>query len=222
MIGGFDFGPDRIVLGLFTGLTYGLLAVGLVLVYRSSRFVNFAHGAVGVFGAAVLGRLVGDGVLPYWLALPVGMLAAAAVSGAIELSVVRRLRHRPRVIGMIATLGLSQFVLVLALLVNSSGASGPAFPAPPGMPSFTIGNTPVGPAFTAMLLLTPVLLVGLAMFLKRSTVRAGDPGRRRLPRRGHPQRRHRGPDGDPGLVDRRCCRRLLGDPHGAHPGHPVD
>ncbi|MET8550448.1 ABC transporter permease subunit [Micromonospora zamorensis] len=168
MIGGFDVGPDRIVLGLFTGLTYGLLAVGLVLVYRSSRFVNFAHGAVGVFGAAVLGRLVGDGVLPYWLALPVGMLAAAAVSGAIELSVVRRLRHRPRVIGMIATLGLSQFVLVLALLVNSSGASGPAFPAPPGMPSFTIGNTPVGPAFTAMLLLTPVLLVGLAMFLKRS------------------------------------------------------
>ena len=60
MIGGFDFGPDRIVLGLFTGLTYGLLAVGLVLVYRSSRFVNFAHGAIGVFGAAVLGRLVGD------------------------------------------------------------------------------------------------------------------------------------------------------------------
>ncbi|MGW0432071.1 ABC transporter permease subunit [Micromonospora sp. NPDC003197] len=168
MIGAFDFGPDRILLGLFTGLTYGLLAVGLVLVYRSSRFVNFAHGAVGVFGAAVLGRLVGDGVLPYWLALPVGMLAAAAISGAIELSVVRRLRHRPRVIGMIATLGLSQFVLVLALLVNSSGASGPAFPVPPGMPSFTVGNTPVGPAFTAMLLLTPVLLVGLAMFLKRS------------------------------------------------------
>ncbi|GAB2921515.1 branched-chain amino acid ABC transporter permease/ATP-binding protein [Micromonospora polyrhachis] len=168
MIGGFDFGPDRILLGLFTGLTYGLLAVGLVLVYRSSRFVNFAHGAVGVFGAAVLGRLVTDGVLPYWLALPVGMLAAAAVSGAIELSVVRRLRHRPRVIGMIATLGLSQFVLVLALLVNSSGASGPAFPVPPGMPSFTVGNTPVGPAFTAMLLLTPALLVGLAMFLKRS------------------------------------------------------
>ncbi|WP_433385898.1 ABC transporter permease subunit [Micromonospora sp. KLBMP9576] len=168
MIAGFDFGPDRIVLGLFTGLTYGLLAVGLVLVYRSSRFVNFAHGAVGVFGAAVLGRLVGDGVLPYWLALPAGMLTAAAVSAAIELSVVRRLRHRPRVIGMIATLGLSQFVLVLALLVNSSGASGPAFPVPPGMPSFTVGNTPVGPAFTAMLLLTPVLLVGLAMFLKRS------------------------------------------------------
>ncbi|MET8306850.1 ATP-binding cassette domain-containing protein [Micromonospora sp. NPDC005173] len=168
MIDGFDFGPDRIVLGLFTGLTYGLLAVGLVLVYRSSRFVNFAHGAVGVFGAAVLGRLVGDGVLPYWLALPAGMLAAAAISGAIELSVVRRLRHRPRVIGMIATLGLSQFVLVLALLVNSSGASGPTFPTPPGMPSFTVGNTPVGPAFTAMLLFTPVLLVGLAMFLKRS------------------------------------------------------
>nr|BFE70275.1 hypothetical protein GCM10020092_035760 [Actinoplanes digitatis] len=73
---GFDFGPDRIAIGLFTGLTYGLLAIGLVLVYRSSRFVNFAHGAIGVFGAAVLARLAG--ALGYWAALPIAIAAAAA------------------------------------------------------------------------------------------------------------------------------------------------
>ncbi|MFD0593254.1 hypothetical protein ACFQZ4_12430 [Catellatospora coxensis] len=61
---------DPIVLGLFTGLTYGLLAVGLVLVYRSSRFLNFAHGSVGVFGAAVLSQLVTGAGVPYWLAFP--------------------------------------------------------------------------------------------------------------------------------------------------------
>ena len=68
---GFDFGIDRLVIGLFTGLTYGLLAVGLVLVYRSSRFVNFAHGSIGAFGASVLGALrrrLGRAVLgaPSW------------------------------------------------------------------------------------------------------------------------------------------------------------
>ena len=57
---GFDFGIDRLVIGLFTGLTYGMLAVGLVLVYRSSRFVNFAHGSVGAFGAAMLALFAGD------------------------------------------------------------------------------------------------------------------------------------------------------------------
>src|SRR6187397_2532340 len=99
---GFDFGLDRLVIGVFTGLTYGLLAVGLVLVYRSSRFVNFAHGSIGAFGASMLGLLV-----------------AAGLGGAIEAGVVRRLAGRPSLIGMIATLGLSQFILLTALLINS-------------------------------------------------------------------------------------------------------
>ncbi|GAA1624660.1 ABC transporter permease subunit [Catellatospora bangladeshensis] len=159
---------DPIVLGLFTGLTYGLLAVGLVLVYRSSRFLNFAHGSVGVFGAAVLGRLVDGAGVPYWLAFVPALLVAGGVSAAIEAGVVRRLRGRPAVTGMIVTLGLSQFVLVLALLVNSQGLSGLTFPKPPGMPSFTLGRTPVGPAFTAMALLSPLLLGALALFLRRS------------------------------------------------------
>ncbi len=165
---GYDFGPDRILLGLFTGLTYALLAVGLVLVYRSSRFVNFAHGSIGVFGAAVLGRLVAGEGLPYWVAFPAAMAVAAGVAAGVEAGVVRRLRHRSRVIGMIATLGLSQFILVVSLLVNRQGVSGATFPRPPGLPSFTVGRTPVGPAFTAMLILTPLLLVALALFLRRS------------------------------------------------------
>ncbi|GHJ48029.1 hypothetical protein Cs7R123_53710 [Catellatospora sp. TT07R-123] len=161
---------DAVVLGLFTGLTYGLLAIGLVLVYRSSRFVNFAHGSVGVFGAAVLAKAVSAGAVPYWVAFGLAMAAAGAVSAAIELVVVRRLRGRPAVTGMIATLGLSQFVLIAALLLDSQGLSGLTFPRPPGLPTFTVGRTPVGPAFTAMALLAPVLLGMLALLLRRSRV----------------------------------------------------
>src|SRR6188472_4383768 len=98
-MGGFDFGVDRLVIGLFTGLTYGLLAVGLVLVHRSSRFLNFAHGSVGVFGAAVLSRLVTGAGVPYWLAFPLAMAVSAGVSALIEVAVVRRLRGRPGVTG---------------------------------------------------------------------------------------------------------------------------
>ncbi|WP_436529392.1 ABC transporter permease subunit [Actinoplanes sp. HUAS TT8] len=165
-LGGFDLGFDRLAVGLFTGLTYGLLAVGLVLVYRSSRFVNFAHGAIGVFGAAVLARLT-DGV-NFWIAFPIAIAVAGALAAGTEMTVVRRLSGRPRVIGMIATLGLSQFILVLALLVDRDSFSGSTYPRPPGLPAFTIGTTAVGSSLTAMLVLTPVLLGILAFFLRRT------------------------------------------------------
>ncbi|BBH71504.1 ABC transporter [Actinoplanes sp. OR16] len=163
---GYDFGFDRLAVGLFTGLTYGLLAIGIVLVYRSSRFVNFAHGAIGVFGAAVLARLT-DGIA-FWLAFPIAIMVAGALGAGIEMSVVRRLSGRPRVIGMIATLGLAQFILVLALLVDRDSFSGATYPKPPGLPAFSIGTTAVGSSLTAMLVLTPVLLAGLAFFLRRT------------------------------------------------------
>ncbi|WP_328477640.1 ATP-binding cassette domain-containing protein [Actinoplanes sp. NBC_00393] len=155
-----------IAVGFFTGLTYGLLAIGLVLVYRSSRFVNFAHGAVGVFGAAVLARLATG--MSYWLAFPIAIAVAGGLSALIEMVVVRRLYRRPRVIGMIATLGLAQFILVLALLVSRDSFSGATYPKPPGLPAFTLGTTAVGSSLTAMLLLTPVLLAALAFFLRRT------------------------------------------------------
>jgi ABC-type branched-subunit amino acid transport system ATPase component/branched-subunit amino acid ABC-type transport system permease component len=163
---GYDLGFDRLAVGLFTGLTYGLLAIGIVLVYRSSRFVNFAHGAIGVFGAAVLARLT-DGIA-FWLAFPIAILIAGALGAGIEMSVVRRLSGRPRVIGMIATLGLAQFILVLALLVDRDSFSGATYPKPPGLPAFSIGTTAVGSSLTAMLVLTPILLAGLAFFLRRT------------------------------------------------------
>lgn len=116
--------------------------------------------------------------VPYWLAFPLAMAVSAGVSALIEVGVVRRLRGRPGVTGMKnTTLGLSQFVLILALLVSSQGLNGLTFPKPPGLPSFTLGRTPIGPAFTAMALLAPLLLGGLALFLRRSrfglAVRAG-------------------------------------------------
>ncbi|HTW14498.1 MAG TPA: ATP-binding cassette domain-containing protein [Nocardioides sp.] len=163
---GFDFGVDRLVIGLFTGLTYGLLAVGLVLVYRSSRFVNFAHGSVGAFGASLLALFVVDWGAPYWFAFVIAIVLAALLSGLIEVVVVRRLAGRPSLVGMIATLGLSQLILVMSLLINSDGVSGFTFPKPTQLPTFEIQSLPIGTPYVAMLVLAPVLLAGLGWFLR--------------------------------------------------------
>lgn len=45
-----------LAIGLITGLIYALLAIGLVLIYKASRFINFAHGQIGAFSALLLAR----------------------------------------------------------------------------------------------------------------------------------------------------------------------
>ena len=80
-IGGFDVSGAILLLGVFTGLSYGLLAVGLVLVYRSSRFINFAQGAMGLFAAGLAGLVIDRFSIPYWLAF-VGALLLGAGLGA--------------------------------------------------------------------------------------------------------------------------------------------
>ena len=165
---GFDFTVSRLVLGLFSGMVYGLLAVGFVLVFRASRFINLAQGSIGVFGAAIVGVLAGKQLLPYWLAFPLGMLAGAAAAGLTEAGLIRRLKDAPRLIGMVVTLGLGSFLVVAALIINKDNASGVSFPKPTGMPHIEIGDTVLADAYVAMLLLTPVLFIALALFLKRS------------------------------------------------------
>lgn len=171
VLSGFDFGVERIVLGLFNGMTYGLLAVGLVLVYKSSRFVNFAHGSIGTFGAALLAALVIDFNIPFWVAFVLAIAAAAGVGGLLEVVVIRRLAGRPALIGMIATLGISQLIAVMALLLSS--ATGQNYPVAPYLPSFQVGTLTVGPPHITMLILGTGLFVALWWFLYRNKVGMG-------------------------------------------------
>ena len=165
---GFDLSLARLLLGLFTGLIYGLLAVGLVLVYRASRFINFAQGAIGVFGAAILGVLVTQFHVPYWVAFVAALLAGAGISALTEVGIIRRLSSAPKVMGMVATLGLSQFLLVFALVINKNASSGATFPKPPGFPQYELDSILVTPPYVAMIALTPFLLLALSYFLKRT------------------------------------------------------
>jgi ABC-type branched-subunit amino acid transport system ATPase component/ABC-type branched-subunit amino acid transport system permease subunit len=159
-----------LALGAITGMTYGILAVGLVLVYRSSKVVNFAHGEIGAFGAAVCGVLVVRSGFPYWLAFAAGVATSVGVGGLTEVVVIRRLRTAPKLMSLVATLGVAQFLLALSAVVNSQARSGSTFPQPVGLPDFKIGVLLVTPAYSAMLFITPLLVFGLVVFLRRSRV----------------------------------------------------
>ena len=53
--------------GVVSGLVIGLLAMGIVLVYRSTRVINFAVGNMGLVGASLLALLVVNWSVPFWL-----------------------------------------------------------------------------------------------------------------------------------------------------------
>lgn len=165
---GFETPAPVIALGAILGVTYGLLAVGLVLVYRSNRIINFAHGEVGAFAAAVFGLFAVKYGLNYYLVLPLALLLGAGVGAAAEVGVVRRLRNAPKLMSIVATLGVGQFLVLFGLLVNSNAGAGGVFPEPPGLPEFNLGALTVTQAYTGMLVIGPITVALLAAFLKYS------------------------------------------------------
>ena len=96
---------DTAVLGLINGAVYALVALGLVLVYRSSGIFNFAQaefGTVAVYGTWFLHTNTG---LPYVPAMIVGVICGALVALATERFVIRPLAEGPKVTLLVATAG---------------------------------------------------------------------------------------------------------------------
>ncbi|MEY2433816.1 MAG: hypothetical protein QOC92_3541 [Acidimicrobiaceae bacterium] len=123
---------NLLVIGSIRGLVIALVAMGIVLVYRSTRVINFAVGDLGVPAAALLGVMAGAHGWPYWPAL-IGALIVGTLAGAlVELSVVRRLFRAPRVIMLVATIGVAQLAqaITLALPEYRTGSLQTAFPSP--------------------------------------------------------------------------------------------
>ncbi len=122
--------------GLFKGLVNGaviaLVAMGLVLVYRSSRVINFAAGAIGLPATALLGYMVAQQGLPYWPSLLICLMVATLTGTLLEAFVLRRLSKSPRVILFVATIGVAEVCQAIYLKIPGykTGAYSSGFPVP--------------------------------------------------------------------------------------------
>ncbi|HVB26582.1 MAG TPA: ATP-binding cassette domain-containing protein [Mycobacteriales bacterium] len=166
--GRLSFPLPAVLLGVIIGLTYGLLSVGLVLIYRTNRIINFAHGNIGAFGAAFFGIAVVRWHIEYWFALPIALALAGGVGATAEAAVVRRLRKAPLIMSVVATLGVGQFLVLFAFAFNNQAGAGARYPMPAHFPSFPVGALTVTPAYFGMLVLSPTVVIALAIFLKVS------------------------------------------------------
>jgi branched-chain amino acid transport system permease protein len=161
-----------VVQGLVIGGLTSLVALGVALVYRANRIVNFAQGDLGAVPATLAVLLVMATGLPYLLGFAVGLAAAIVLGVLVETLVIRRFFNAPRLILTVATIGIAQILAGGGLLLPtlfSSSAIGPRLDAPFRW-SFTVSPIRFDSTDVLTLLVVPTAFVALALFLRRSNV----------------------------------------------------
>jgi branched-chain amino acid transport system permease protein len=157
---------------MFSGLVLGLLgalgAVGLALVWRANRIVNFAQGDLGVFPATLTVLMVTVAGLPWIVGMVAGLAAAVLVGLLADVLVVRRFFRAPRLQLTVATLGLAQILGFAALLLPQAWDVGPAIRTlpPPFELAFSVGEVNFDANDLIALVVAPLMIAALAFFLR--------------------------------------------------------
>jgi branched-chain amino acid transport system permease protein len=112
----YSFFLEVLVGGLLSGVMYSLVAIGFVLIYKTSGVLNFAQGAMLLFAALTFVSLVERGV-PFPVALLATFAVMAVLGVAIERVVLRPLVNKPPITLFMATLGLSYVIEGAAQLI---------------------------------------------------------------------------------------------------------
>ena len=162
---------DQFIQLLFTGLTngaiYALVALGFVLIYKSTEVINFAQGELLLVGAYLTFGLMADFGLAWPLGVLITLVLAAVLGVIIERLVLRPLIGEPIISVIMVTIGLSS--LLRAFVSGIWGTAPRSFPA--FIPSTTLrilGAAVPGDRLVAIGLAV-LLLTALTLFFRRSS-----------------------------------------------------
>lgn len=161
-----------VLLGVVLGTVTGLLAIGLVLIYKTNNIINFAYGAMGGVGGMLSVMLFVEAGLNYFAAMAAGVATAMLVGGVVEVIVIRRFANSTRLVLTVATIGLAQLLGGIQLFIptwfGSAGLVG-GFETPF---TFKFAVSPVtftGDHLVIVVAVVPIIL-GLAWFMLKTDV----------------------------------------------------
>ncbi len=152
--------------GAVTGLVIGLLAMGIVLVHRATQVLNFAVGNIGLVGASLLALMTINYRFPYWGALLLALAAGTLFGAAVELLVIRRLFDAPRVVVLVATVGIALVAQGVAGAYPDIDARG-SYPVALGG-HWDVGGLRITGAQLSIVVVAPVLALGLGALMNRT------------------------------------------------------
>jgi ABC-type branched-subunit amino acid transport system ATPase component/ABC-type branched-subunit amino acid transport system permease subunit len=161
--------------GAVQGVVYGLLAMSIVLIFRSTKVINFAVGNMGLVGAGLLVVCNVNYGVPFWLSVFFAVLVGTIWGALMEMIVIRRLFRAPRVIVLVATIGIAQLSLTVLNAYPDLIGEGKPFPQAIGS-VWTVGDVRISGSQALILITAPLIAVLIGWFLNRTllgrTVRA--------------------------------------------------
>lgn len=161
--------PGILVRGLVVGSLYALNAIGLVLVYRANKVINFAQAEFGSVAAVIAVVLVVHHSWGYVPAVLLGLVLAVISGIVLERAVIRRFADAPRLILAVATIALAQLLagiaIVIPLLYDDLGEG--RFEVPWDI-TFTIDPVTFNTSYVLALVLVPIVAIALGAFLRRT------------------------------------------------------
>lgn len=172
MIAAPDFLLQVLWEGLVSGILYALIALGFVLIFRSSRIFNFAQGIMVVFAALTLVGLHAMGI-PAWIALAFTLAVMFGLAVTIERVVLRPLVGQPDIILFMATIGITLFLIGFGEIIFG-GENKQMITEQLGIPTGSITLEPWGGLLIleqkdiTSVIVAALLVVGLLLFLNKT------------------------------------------------------
>ncbi len=171
------FDPPREVYGsgAGNGVLYGLTAIGIILVHRTNKIINFAAAGLGAVPGVAAALLVASRGWPFLVAFVVAMAGGALVGVGADVVVVRRFADAPRLILTVATLGLVQILAFVAVFVpgwvGDGRETGSAIPTPFDDVALVLdGRTMIGGAQLFAVAVVVAMTAGLAAFFRYTRI----------------------------------------------------
>ncbi len=153
--------------GLTQGLIFAALALSLVLIFRATKIINFAQGAMAMITTFIASSLLNRG-LGYWWAFLMALAIGFLLGAVVERALIRPLEGKPELNPVIVTIGL---VVVLEGLAGAIyGNSSRAFPAAFSQSGLEVGHTKVAFShFDVFITAAVLLLMAANLVLFRAT-----------------------------------------------------
>lgn len=152
--------------GIAIGSIYALVALGIVLIYKATEVLNFAHGDLLVLSAFSAWALISFAGLPFWLVLPLVAGGVAVLAYGMDALIVRRIAGQPAFAGVMLTIALA--FMLRGLVSMGFGTEAQTYQTPWSGQSLRLGGAAVSELSVVILAVVLVVTAGLWLFFTRT------------------------------------------------------
>lgn len=160
---------DLTLNGISTGAIYAAVALALVLIWRATRIVNFAQGAMLMITTFIASSVIGW-TGSYWFGFACALVAGLLLGAVVERVLIRPVEHAPPLNAVIVALGL--YVLLIAIAGMIWGNTPRSFPTAFSIRGYEVGGTRLlfAPNDSFIVLVVIAVAIGLAVLFRATSL----------------------------------------------------